>query len=393
MNYTPITENPPEKQEQAIPNKKKRDCVAAYWIIQILVWCTLPSSIVLYIYCNKNFTLIIIFCMLYLAYLLSNFFSPFGDYLRNKNSERGIYEKMGKLFQTPPEITFECECYHDSNEENNEAKPDGSNAHVLRDSITTYKESYKLSYYTARDVSGLFNLNLGKSNLHKKYYIQLELKEEINLADAITHYDYENEKSEFCKRNRYRDVFFRFKETKKIPGIEIYNLIQISSKELFMINLFWFSFFTILTFAEFYKLYVDSCCIYQIFTIKKLVSTRYGLNQPEYQESIPKLDLISQQYQYEEDYYNYKNENYDLKIPTDEELEKAEQYQDKIQNYQISINKGQFQQDIIVDKPEYSNCIQNEPPAEISTINNSASIGQDPISGTGAPPPNYEQEN
>ena len=117
------------------------------------------------------------------------------------------------------------------------------------------------------------------------------------------------------------------------------------------------------------------------------------MNQPIYQEQIPKLDLISQQYQYEQDYYNYKNENYDLKIPTEEELEKSKQYQNKIRENQISNCEDHFKQDIINEKPEYSNYIQNEPPDEIITINNSVSIGQDPISGTGVPPPNYEQED
>ena len=394
MNYSPIVENPPEKMNQYIPEEKKCGCVAFLWIVQIFIWGLLASGIIQYIYFNKNFTILIIFGMIYLVYLVIEFFiSSLGNYLRNKNTEQGIYEKMGTLFQTPPDIILECECYHDSYEENVQARPDGSNVHEVSREITTYRESYKFPYYTARDVSGLFNLNLGKSNSQGIYYVQLELKEEINFADSITHYDYENEKAEFFKRNRYRDIFFRLRERKTIPGLKIYNLVKIGNKDPCMVNFFWFCFFNILTLGEFYRLYINSCCVNQRFTIKKLVSSRYDLNQPEYRDLAPKLDLISQQYQYEQDYYNYKNENYNLKIPTEEELEKSKQYKVKTPDYQISSCEDQFKQDIIIEKPEYSNNNPNETPVENNIINNSIAIGQDPISGTGAPPPNYEQEN
>ena len=391
MDYTPISENPPKNVEKN--NRYEKDCCCVCWFIQILVWCALVLTIILYKFI-EDFTAIPFLIFFYLAYLLFEFsFSPYGNYLRNKNSEKGIYEKMGTLFQTPPEITFECECYHDSDRSNVRAYPDGLHYDTLKEKIISYKEIYKLPYYTARDVSGLFSLNLGTSNVQKKYYIKLELNEEINFADSITHYDYENEKTNFCRRNRFRDVFFIFKENKQIPGVKKYSLVKISNEDPCMAHFYWFCFFTILTFSEFYKLYIDSCCIEQSFTIRKLISTRNDLNQPEYQESIPKLDLISQQYQYEQNYYNYKNENYNLQIPTNEELEKAKQYQNKIQDYQITNGEGQFKQDIIVDKPDYPTDNQNENSNEFIGINNSVAIGQDPISGTDAPPPNYEQEN
>ena len=61
--------------------------------------------------------------------------------------------------------------------------------------------------------------------------IKLELNEEINFADSITHYDYENEKTNFCRRNRFRDVFFIFKENKQIPGVKKYSLVKISNED------------------------------------------------------------------------------------------------------------------------------------------------------------------
>ena len=391
MNYSPIGENPPKNVEKK--NCCEKDCAGLCWFVQVLVWCVLALTIILYIFI-KDLTAAMFLGFSYCAYLLVEFgFSPFSKYLRIKNSEQGIYEKMGELFHTPPEITFKCECYHDSDEENIRADPDGTHSNELTKKIISYNESYKFPYYTARDVSGLLNLDFGTSNAQKKYYIKLELNEEINFADSISYNDYENEKSNFCRRNRNRDVFFSFTESKQIPGLQKYSLIKISNKDPCIVHFGWFCFFTLLTFSEFYKLYVDSCCIYQSFTIKKLISTRNDLNQPEYQESAPKLDLISQQYQYDQGYYNYKNENYNLQIPTNEELEKEKQYQNKIPGNQITNGEGQFQKDIIIDKPDYPSDNQNENSKEFLGINNSIAIGQDSISGTGAPPPNYEQEN
>ena len=71
-----------------------------------------------------------------------------------------------------------------------------------------------------------------------------------------------------------------------------HNLVKLHDKESCMINFFWFFIFTILTFAEFYKIYFDSCCVFQKFKVRKLISTRYDLNQPVYQVFVPQIDLI-----------------------------------------------------------------------------------------------------
>ena len=129
------------------------------------------------------------------------------------------------------------------------------------------------------------------------------------------------------------------------------------------------------------------------FHLKKINIYKKWLESTRISRISPKLDLISQQYKYEQDYYIYKNENYNLQIPTNEELEKAKQYQDKIPGYQTTKGEEQFQKDIIVNKPDYPSGNQNEYSKENIEINNSVAIGQDPISGTGAPPPSYEQDN
>ena len=388
--YSPIGQNSTGVLDQG-PQKEKNCCCNTFcWIFQILTWGALIASIVLVL--TDGIPVIFpVFAVLYIVYLILEFCSPTAKYLCNKSSDLGMYHKMGKLFQTPPEINFHCECYHMVTRIHTSVDKDGHvNTYTTTEKVVTYREIYKLPYYSARDVSGLFYLNCERANIEKKYYIKLELKEEINFADAISVYDYEKEKSEFWKRNRFRDVFFNFWETRTISGMKYHNLIKLVPKEPCMVNFFWFFFFTFFTFGEFYKLYFESVCIYQRFKVRKLVSTRYDLNQPVYQEFVPQIDLISEQYKYEQDYYNYKNDNYDVQLPTQEELEAAKPYQDKVPNYQISSGEGQFQQGVIIDKPGYD-FNPNEAPAEFASVSGNVALGQDQISENGAPPPNFGQ--
>ena len=291
---------------------------------------------------------------------------------------------------TPPLINFHCECYHYETVTTTTTDSEG-NTHTSTSTtrVTTYRETYSMPYYSSRDVSGLFLLNCDKAIAQSKYYIKLELVEEINFADAISVFDYQREKSAFWRRNRFRDVHFDFRESRTIPGMKHHNLVKLQAEEPCMVNFFWFFLFTFLTFGEIYKLYFDSCCIFQRFKVRKLVSTRYDLNQPVYQVFVPQIDLISQQYQYDQQYYNYKNESYDVQLPTEEELAAASQYQNRVPDYQIS-SEGDFQQGVIIDKPGYD-FNPNEAPPEFAAVSGNVAIGQDQISTQGAPPPNFDQ--
>ena len=118
--------------------------------------------------------------------------------MRNKSSSQGMYEKMGRHFQTPPVISFHCECYHYETRTHVRFDKDGNmDTYTTTEKMVTYRETYNMPYYSSRDVSGLFYLNCDKAYVEKKHYIKLELKEEINFADAISLYDYEKEKSAF----------------------------------------------------------------------------------------------------------------------------------------------------------------------------------------------------
>ena len=389
--YAPVEQTSSGMLDQG-PQKERNCCyTTACWIFQVLSWGSLAASVTLVFMNSKLAPVFAFFGVFYLVYISLEFCSLTAKYLCNKSSDLGMYYKMGRLFQTPPDIIFYCECYHYETHTYSTTDSEGNTQTYTRtEKVVTYKETYQVPYYSARDVSGLFYLNCDKADAEKKYYIKLELKEEINFADAISLYDYEREKSEFWRRNRFRDIHFYFKESRVIPGLKYHNLVKLKTNEPCMINFFWFFVFTMFTFGEFYKLYFESVCIFQRFKVRKIVSTRYDLNQPVYQTFVPQINLLSQQYKYEQDYYNYKNENYDVQLPTQEELEAARQYQDRVPDYQISSGDGEFQQGIIIDKPGYD-YNPNEAPPEFAAVSGNVALGKDMISDTGAPPPGFDK--
>ena len=394
-NINPITApNPPGMLPQG--SQKENTCciTAACWIFQILSWISLVLCGILISKdggTNKD-EIFVLFGVIYAIYITLEFCSPTSKYLCHKSSNEGIYQRMGMHFQTPPEIIFYCECYHYERRTHYSRDSKGRrHKHTSRVKVTTYTETYYFPYYSERDVSGLFYLNCDKAYVEKKHYIKLELIEEINFADAISYYDYERAKSAFWRRNRFRDVHFYFNEERRIPGMYHHNLVKLVDSEPCMINYFWFFFFTILTLAEFYRILFDSYCVYQKFKVRKLVSTRYDLNQPVYQVFVPQINLISQQYQYGQEYYNYVNQSYELHLPTKEELEAAKQYQEKVPDYKISSGGGQFQAGVIEDNPGYCSYNPNEAPAEFAAVGGNVALSQNQICANGGPPPDYNK--
>ena len=81
---------------------------------------------------------------------------------------------------------------------------------------------------------------------------------------------------------------------------------------------------------------------------------------------MPALDLQDQQHTYESQEYNYLNNDYKPDLPTMEELERAEQYKDKIPNYEIenyNTLNGDVKVGVVRDDPSYqSNNFSNEIP-------------------------------
>ena len=309
------------------------------WIFQILIWFFFAGTI-------RNYSLdeskaskisfLVLYLISYIVYLIFEFLSKEAKLLKKKTNELGIFQKMGSYFKAYPVFELYCECFH---YETATAQP---GSYYRR---TSYKETYHFPYYSERDVSGLFYLDSDNDSIQKKYYIQLELIEEINFADSISYMDYQEAKVNFIKKNKPKDVYFKFVESKYIPGLEKDNLLILTDKEPCYITFNFFASFTFLMLGEFYKLLFNHLCIFQTYKIRKIVSTRFDLNQPEYQHLAPKLDIIIQKYNYEAEFYNYINNDFKLNKPTVEELSRAKTLDFNAPQYKIS-NAG-----IVIDEP------------------------------------------
>jgi len=387
----PENQNPPGKSDDQ--QKEKKSAYRFFcWFFQIAVWLFFVLSIVLTISkMESQIGLYIAGGFFYIVYLIMEFCSSTAKYLRNEKNDQLMYEKMGENYRAHPEIKFHCECYHYETVHYTTKTSKGVRHNTKREKVVTHTETYTLPYYSERDVSGLFYLNCDAAKVEKKNYIKLRLKEEINFADNVSYMDYENAKDAFWKNNRFRDANFDFKETRKVPGMKEHNLVKLSENEPYFVSFKFFVLFTLMTFAEFYKAWINSLCVYQFYKVRKLVSTRYDLNQQVYQNFVPQLHFINQQYNYQPEYYNYLNNEMQITMPTPAELEYAKQYESKIPNYQISDGNGQSQAGVILDNPAYSYYDLYEPPPAYASIAGNVALGQDQINTSGQPPEGFGQ--
>ena len=359
-----------------------------YWLLQIGTWTFLilvflSSDIGGNHIQDKDNEYIYLFVIFYLTYCVFEFKSKTFDFIRNKDSCDLIHQKLGMFFRAYPEIHFDCDCYH--NETGHIHIGTGSS---IKRKIT-HSEHYTLPYYSERDVSGLFYLDIDRAKASSKNYIRLDFYEEINFADAISYMDYEYQKDSFWRRNRFRDVRFDFTESRIIPGMTRTNIVKLTENEPCCVGPRIFAFMIILTFGELYKLYFDSLCWHQIFRIRKLVSTRYDLNQPQYQCFNPQINLINQQYNYNPNDYVFINPQYKVQEPTDEELRWAKRYEDKIPDYKISSGNGQFQAGVVIDDQSYCSYNPEEPPPAFASYGCNVVLEKDQINTNGDLPPGF----
>ena len=377
--------------------KKCIDIIAK--ILQVLVIASIIFLVVSFIVKGiQNAVSISIFAIIYILYLISEFCSTTASFLGNKTTELGIKNIMANLIQTPPTIEFYCECYHyetrtvvhspprkggggrkgggsrkaskpaAKHKKGGAHKKSGGHRRVSHQTrtITTYRETAYFPYYSSRDVSGLFEINNSREEAMGKVYVKLEINPEINFADELSYMDYELFRSDFYNRNRPRDQYMTYRETRYVKGLNNFNLVCIRDEQPCGINFCMFVLFTIIPLAELYKCYVDSYCLDQNFKIRKLISTRYDLNQQQqYEYFTPSINVPNQTYAFEANNYNYINNNFQVQKPTNDEINKAAIYKDKIPNYQCvsytSIN-DQIKVAVVQDDPAYCSVNINEAP-------------------------------
>jgi len=349
------------------------------WLFQLTTWGLLGYLIVCLISKSHFNEVGIGFGISYVIYIILEFCSPTCSYLINKQIDQGMYEKMGKLFSTPPVINFYAECYHYETHTYTTRDSEGkTQTHTETRKVVTHTDSYNMPYYSTKDVSGLFLLRMDIAQAKEKAFIKLHLQKEINFADAISYSDYLTQKDLFWRRNRFYDVHMDFRETRYIPGMDKHNLVKIGKEEPFSVKIGWYILAVLLTFGQFYKWWVDSFCVFQNFKIRKLVSTRYNLLETQflnqYQQLNPTLNLVVETFEYKPQDTGYCSSDVQPVLPTQEELQQAEQYKNQVPNYGLTSNGG-----VIQDIPEFNDQNYNTPPPNFSSMGSQYSLDENQI--------------
>ena len=297
-------------------------------IFQILIWIVIVYTIL-----NPDFYPLLIFA--YIIYVIIELCSPTGLFLLNKKSTNSLYNTLKEIFISPPVLQLTVSCFHmEKRTEKTTTKEGKEIKKEIQERKETYNERRDFPYYSFRDISGLFRIDLDNEVFRNKIYIKLTLDTMISFGDSISYYDYQNFKNNFIFENQKRDDKMDFRENFYISNLSKNNLIKIKDEEPFYINYFWFLICTLLTMSLPYEIIFNRISIEGKYQIKKIISTRYNLNSYEYDgmygNSIPAIKLGNDTYNFDTNDYGYYNPDAEINLPTLEELENAKQYEEDI---------------------------------------------------------------
>lgn len=277
-----------------------------YWFTTLLAWGSIAFIGIAHgvpLDKNARTVSIIVLSICLLIYYITQFCSSSCSYLCNRSESASIYNYMEKMFYTPMYKRMHIQCYHYETRTSTYRDSNGNTQiRTQQVRVNTYS-CYENYYYRSwRDISGRFDLDLsGGMEQQERAFVKLRLKLFMRLAEDGTATDFEYQKSSFIIRN-HRDMFYDFSETLVLDGHKEHILVKVTDYDPPCFNSFWFILFTLLTFAEFYKLHMDKYTIVQNFDIVKIVSSRFDLNAPQYvQEYItltPCIIYMGQSHQY-----------------------------------------------------------------------------------------------
>ena len=340
---------------QLLNNQNNSFVKTLHIILQVLLWLMILFTLV-----NKDlFPLLIV---MYIIYLIIELTSHTSRFLLNKSSTNFIYNKLKEIFSSAPTFKLSCECYH--YERGIEERKDNK-GHIIKvevtNRITTYRCSEFFPYYSFRDISGLFKIDLNSDVLRNKNYIKLDIDTKIGFADTISCSDYEAFKAHFMNANRYKDEKMDFKEEINIPNLSRTNLIKIKDEEPFYANFLIFLICVIFTMGVPFEIMFVNISIDGKFQIHKIVSTRYNLNDMNYNNMygnlIPSIKLGNNEFNFTPEDYGYIDKNVEVNLPTLEEIENAKKYENQIK-YPVFDDNNNFNNNI-------NNNLTGEPPAPI----------------------------
>ena len=332
--------------------------------LNVLLWIVFIGIFVCLIIGNYFIYVCVAFGILYIIYLFVEFTSDTFSFVRNIRYDQSMYDYMKELYQQHPYIIFCCELFHYENHTYITKDQHGKiiSTRTERKKATSKTNEYNMPYYSCKDVSGLFNLDIQAAKNAKKPLIKIYLKYEINFADEISYYDYIKYKTDFWEKNRYYDEYMDYWEKRGIDNFVEYNLICLDKKKKpKCLNCCVYFLCIMFMLGEFYKCYVDKYCIAQHYTIRKLVSTRYNIiEEKKYSQMNPMLNIYSEQFNYNYNDTGYSSANYNVVVPTQQELNAAKSYSSYIPQYPTQ-DVG-YSSHIVNDWSGIGNVDYNSPP-------------------------------
>ena len=302
------------------------------WLISFVVWGLLTA--IIYYSVNDGDPilikkLIISYIFYYLAYFIIELMSPTAKYLLNKQEKyfsiRDYPQEMEKIFKE--HINFKFLSYSN------------------------------FEYKSCRDISGVLELKCGKREMMRKAYILLELELEVNFADTVSVYDYESEKQNSFYSN-IKSSYKNAHESIYLNNFKFHHILNINENDPCSINYYCYVFFVFLMFGQFYKIYFNTFCIFKKFKIRKIISTRNDLGNPEFGQ---RYEMLNPQVIFNDKKYSYStskdfiyNGTNTRGLPSQDIVRQAKKYENRIPKYNIYSQYNKYKPSINQDNNKIS---------------------------------------
>ena len=250
--------------------------------------------------------------------------SPIWKYLNNKSTNDAIIETVKSHFTKAPVITLTTKSYHIVSSGNDKQRRN------------THEENVDFKYYSWKDVSGTFHLDLPNTN-KKPMYLLLRVKNDINFADSITVDDYMRIKKDLYARNANKDENIEETEERTYEGYKEYTLVKLGEDDSCFFNKCVLVFMLMCSLGVVFCWKFEKRIVKQAFVVKKLVSTRYNLlegeNYMKYSQVKPMVAVNSNVYECDEQVTGCVIDANKMAPPSAEELEKAKMYEKEVPQY------------------------------------------------------------
>jgi len=303
---------------------------------------------------------ILTFIAVYVTFVGFALFSNDFKLVRQINQTQHIYEKLKNYLEKQIKISFNTYSFKYISD----AKTFKNFKKGKMKKVISHFEKEKLNFLSCRDISGLLDLDSQRlTKSESRIWVNLKIKLEYDIADELSLKDINTQKDLLISRNMKKDLIMDFVEEKHLSHFETNVLVHIGDKPNFILNKYFYLLFTfIFPVIEIYKIYLNSKVKYYELTIRKLISTRYNLKEPQFEEEFnlknPKLIIKGKEYNYEN--FTFINQRA-YELPTIEEIQNSriinENLARKIEDYNIHHGFSPLELDEV--KPDLINQFNN----------------------------------